>query len=172
MAAKRECVGHARGWRPDGTVAIDLDALSLLPRLCGAVPLPRQHQVRYAGPCGATRIGEQSPRAQHAEAQCGRERGSRRRKRRPALSVHEVGSASQENIRDRSVVPPVPSSSFCARANQPKRDRVHRRVGHRGSATVRGPSRQQEMSAWGSRAADPQFGGLPCVLVLNHSTRR
>ena len=33
----------------DGTVAIDLDPLSLLTRLCAAVPPPRRHTVRYVG---------------------------------------------------------------------------------------------------------------------------
>ena len=33
----------------DGTVAVDLDPLSLLTRLCAAVPPPRLHTVRYAG---------------------------------------------------------------------------------------------------------------------------
>jgi hypothetical protein len=33
----------------DGTVAVDLDPLSLLCRLCAAVPPPRMHLVRYAG---------------------------------------------------------------------------------------------------------------------------
>ena len=33
----------------DGTVAVDLDPLSLLTRLCAAVPPPRRHTVRYAG---------------------------------------------------------------------------------------------------------------------------
>jgi hypothetical protein len=33
----------------DGTVAIDLDPLSLLSRLAAAVPPPRLHTVRYAG---------------------------------------------------------------------------------------------------------------------------
>jgi Putative transposase len=33
----------------DGTVAIDLDPLSLLSRLAAAVPYPRYHTVRYAG---------------------------------------------------------------------------------------------------------------------------
>ena len=33
----------------DGTVAIDLDPLSLLLRLCAAVPAPRFHTVRYCG---------------------------------------------------------------------------------------------------------------------------
>jgi len=33
----------------DGTVAVDLDPLSLLSRLCAAVPAPRFHTVRYAG---------------------------------------------------------------------------------------------------------------------------
>jgi hypothetical protein len=33
----------------DGTVAIDLDPLSLLLRLCAAVPAPRFHTVRYGG---------------------------------------------------------------------------------------------------------------------------
>jgi hypothetical protein len=33
----------------DGTVAIDLDPLSLLARLCASVPPPRFHTVRYAG---------------------------------------------------------------------------------------------------------------------------
>jgi hypothetical protein len=33
----------------DGTVAVDLDPLSLLCRLCAAVPSPRFHTVRYAG---------------------------------------------------------------------------------------------------------------------------
>jgi len=33
----------------DGTVAVDMDPLSLLTRLCAAVPPPRVHTVRYAG---------------------------------------------------------------------------------------------------------------------------
>ena len=33
----------------DGTVAVDLDPLSLLSRLAAAVPAPRFHTVRYAG---------------------------------------------------------------------------------------------------------------------------
>jgi hypothetical protein len=33
----------------DGTVAVDLDPLSLLARLAACVPLPRHHTVRYAG---------------------------------------------------------------------------------------------------------------------------
>ena len=37
----------------DGTVAVDLDALSLLSRLCASVPPPRFHTVRYAGVLGS-----------------------------------------------------------------------------------------------------------------------
>jgi Putative transposase len=37
----------------DGTVAVDLDPLSLLARLAAAIPAPRQHTVRYAGVLGA-----------------------------------------------------------------------------------------------------------------------
>lgn len=37
----------------DGTVAVDLDPLSLLSRLCAAVPPPRFHTVRYAGALGS-----------------------------------------------------------------------------------------------------------------------
>jgi hypothetical protein len=33
----------------DGTLAVDLDPLSLLTRLCASVPPPRFHTVRYAG---------------------------------------------------------------------------------------------------------------------------
>jgi hypothetical protein len=33
----------------DGTVAVEMDPLSLLSRLCTLVPPPRQHQIRYAG---------------------------------------------------------------------------------------------------------------------------
>ena len=33
----------------DGTVAIDLDPLSLLSRLAASVPAPGRHTVRYAG---------------------------------------------------------------------------------------------------------------------------
>src|SRR5580692_1814171 len=35
--------------RSDGTVAVDMDPLSLLCRLASAVPPPRFHTVRYAG---------------------------------------------------------------------------------------------------------------------------
>jgi hypothetical protein len=38
----------------DGTVAIDLDPLSLLVRLAMSVPPPRFKSVRYAGPMEAT----------------------------------------------------------------------------------------------------------------------
>lgn len=37
-----------RPWR-DGTVAVDIDPLSLLVRLCATVPPPKMHLVRYAG---------------------------------------------------------------------------------------------------------------------------
>ena len=37
----------------DGTVAIDLDPLSLLSRLAASVPAPRFHTVRYAGALGS-----------------------------------------------------------------------------------------------------------------------
>lgn len=37
-----------RPWR-DGTVAVDLDPLSLLVRLCATVPPPKMHVIRYAG---------------------------------------------------------------------------------------------------------------------------
>jgi hypothetical protein len=37
----------------DGTVAIDLDPLSLLLRLCAAVPAPRVHTTRYCGVLGS-----------------------------------------------------------------------------------------------------------------------
>jgi hypothetical protein len=37
----------------DGTVAVDLDPLSLLSRLCASVPPPRFHTVRYAGALGS-----------------------------------------------------------------------------------------------------------------------
>ena len=37
----------------DGTIAVDLDPLSLLVRLASAVPPPRTHQVKYAGVLGA-----------------------------------------------------------------------------------------------------------------------
>lgn len=37
----------------DGTVAVDLDPLSLLCRLAAAVPPPRSHTVRYSGVLGA-----------------------------------------------------------------------------------------------------------------------
>jgi hypothetical protein len=37
----------------DGTVAIDLDPLSLLSRLAASVPPPRLHTVRYAGVLGS-----------------------------------------------------------------------------------------------------------------------
>ena len=33
----------------DGTLAVDMGPLSLLMRLCAAVPAPRCHTVRYAG---------------------------------------------------------------------------------------------------------------------------
>jgi len=33
----------------DGSLAVDMDPLSLLMRLCAAVPAPRFHTVRYAG---------------------------------------------------------------------------------------------------------------------------
>ena len=33
----------------DGTVAVDMDPISLLLRLCAAVPAPRFHTIRYAG---------------------------------------------------------------------------------------------------------------------------
>ena len=37
----------------DGTIAVDLDPLSLLSRLAASVPAPRMHMVRYAGVLGS-----------------------------------------------------------------------------------------------------------------------
>jgi hypothetical protein len=59
----------------DGTFAVDLDPLSLLTRLCAAVPPPRFHTVRYAGVLASasklrSRILPEPPeeRAAHAAA--------------------------------------------------------------------------------------------------------
>jgi hypothetical protein len=38
---------------PDGTIAVEMDPLSLLCRLAASVPPPRHHTVRYAGVLGA-----------------------------------------------------------------------------------------------------------------------
>jgi len=42
------CIALEKPFR-DGTVAVEMDPLSLLCRLAAAVPTPRQHTVRYAG---------------------------------------------------------------------------------------------------------------------------
>jgi hypothetical protein len=57
----------------DGTVAVDLDALSLLSRLCASVPPPRFHTVRYAGVLGSAsklRSRLAPKRAATASARC------------------------------------------------------------------------------------------------------
>jgi hypothetical protein len=71
----------------DGTVAVDLDPLSLLTRLCASVPPPRRHTVRYAGVLGAaskvrSRIVPRRPpagRSDDAEPASESERGPHRR---------------------------------------------------------------------------------------------
>ena len=58
---------------PDGTVAVDLDPLSLLSRLCASVPPPRFHTVRYAGVLGSAsklRARLAPKRAPMAPARC------------------------------------------------------------------------------------------------------
>ncbi len=57
----------------DGTFAVDLDPLSLLTRLCAAVPPPRFHTVRYAGVLASasklrSRILPEPPEEQAAHA--------------------------------------------------------------------------------------------------------
>ena len=57
----------------DGTVAVDLDPLSLLSRLCASVPPPRFHTVRYAGVLGSAsklRSRLAPPRAAPAPPPC------------------------------------------------------------------------------------------------------
>jgi hypothetical protein len=56
----------------DGTVAIDLDPLSLLSRLAASVPAPRTHTVRYAGVLASAsklrpRIVQKPPAVEGAE---------------------------------------------------------------------------------------------------------
>jgi hypothetical protein len=57
----------------DGTFAVDLDPLSLLTRLCAAVPPPRFHTVRYVGVLASAsklrpRILPEPPKEQAANA--------------------------------------------------------------------------------------------------------
>jgi hypothetical protein len=56
----------------DGTVAVDLDSLSLLSRLCASVPPPRLHTVRYAGVLGsASKLRSRlAPKVAPASAPC------------------------------------------------------------------------------------------------------
>jgi hypothetical protein len=72
----------------DGTTAVDLDPLSLLTRLCAAVPPPRFHTVRYAGVLGAasklrSRIvpGADAPSSEEELADSGPESGHKLRGR-------------------------------------------------------------------------------------------
>jgi hypothetical protein len=63
----------------DGTVAVDMDPLSLLCRLATRVPPPRFHTVRYAGVPAAAKPVEIADRAE-ASPGGGRRRGSLRRR--------------------------------------------------------------------------------------------
>ena len=59
----------------DGTIAVDMDPLSLLCRLATSVPPPRLHTLRYAGvlaPASAWRwrLAPQSPQAAAASDEC------------------------------------------------------------------------------------------------------
>jgi hypothetical protein len=61
----------------DGTIAVDMDPLSLLCRLATSVPPPRLHTIRYAGvlaPASAwrSRLAPQSPQAAAASDERGR----------------------------------------------------------------------------------------------------
>jgi hypothetical protein len=61
----------------DGTIAVDMDPLSLLCRLAASVPPPRLHTIRYAGvlaPASAwrPRLAPPSPQAAAASDEPGR----------------------------------------------------------------------------------------------------
>ena len=63
----------------DGTLAVDMDPLSLLMRLCAAVPAPRFHTVRYAGVlAAASKLRPKIvPRGEAAQDEKPKRKGSR-----------------------------------------------------------------------------------------------
>ena len=73
----------------DGTVAVDMDPLSLVARLAAAVPPPRFHTVKYAGVLASAHkwrariapekpAGQVDPRHEHDEKPTPKRRGARR----------------------------------------------------------------------------------------------
>jgi len=68
----------------DGTVAVDMDPLSLLCRLAASVPPPRHHTVRYAGVLGAASEWRSQivPRAEPAENPATKLAGKKKRRSR------------------------------------------------------------------------------------------
>ena len=70
-----------RPWA-DGTVAVDMDPLSLLCRLAASVPPPRHHTVRYAGVLGAASAWRSRivPRAEQADT-CAAEVAGKKKQR-------------------------------------------------------------------------------------------
>ena len=108
----------------DGTVAVDMDPLSLLSRLATAVPPPRRHTVRYAGilaPASKMRP-KVVPRPAVAAEQVGGPVGGTGEACR--LSVPTVGRAPQAVLCDRR-----PRMSTLRRTHAPRRARHRGGVG-------------------------------------------
>ncbi|WP_436602297.1 transposase [Sorangium sp. So ce1036] len=80
----------------DGTVAVDMDPLSLLCRLAASVPPPRFHTVKYAGGLASAspwrkRIGPRP--AKPGSPATRRRRHGRARRTRPAFTPRPAGRA-------------------------------------------------------------------------------
>ena len=99
----------------DGTVAVDMDPLSLLCRLATSVPPPRFHTVRYAGVLAAASPWRPKNRAEAAHGGAGR--GERRARPNGAgRRIPPVGGAPGAHLRrGRPRLPQVPRADEAAR---------------------------------------------------------
>ncbi len=125
----------------DGTVAVDLDPLSLLSRLGASVPPPRLHSVGYARrarPCEQAPIGHR-PRAPHAPGNHGRPgRVGGADLEAGWLPLRAVGRAPQANVRRRRArVPDVQRADEAARrSHRPEVHRAHPATPRRADRTA------------------------------------
>jgi hypothetical protein len=126
----------------DGTVAVDLDPLSLLSRLCAAVPPPRFHTVRYAGvlasaspPSGITKrvkLRSRLVRSRLARSRLAPKGAAeptvavrrRPRRRAPTKPISTMGRATEENVRSRRPgLPAMPGAHATARYGHRRKER-------------------------------------------------
>ena len=93
----------------DGTTAVDLDPLSLLFRLCAAVPPPRFNTIRYAGRPGP-REPMACPRGASSTRAVSRQRAAAVRAADPPLALAPLAGAVEAQLRHRPALSELQTS--------------------------------------------------------------